>query len=677
MTRAADFADAVHIVGVGPVVCAAVPWRNAGQLRLTVVVKASFAVVPDGDMTLAEPVEIHRTDVPQRNNPTLSAGFARETAPYLPRADVVLTGSAYAPEGTQVPALTVRFALFRDRPLLEKRIHVYGDRRGQEIVPWSRIPLVYERAYGGLGHADNPFGTGNKELSKPPNLVDPADPTRPACFAPLSASWPTRKRLLGKPQYEGLRRAIPEVGADFDWSYFQAAPPDQRVDHLAGDEWVVFDGMHPELPRVQSRLPGARAFARVFGLSDAGRGQPLGLVADMLAVDADEMVCSVVWRAGFPIPGEEALGAIRIVAGVETASAPIDWEAALAAAAPAAVPEEEIEAGPEPEPEAPKFEPVSSTIEIAPAEEQATRQRKLPSQPKGPASPKDLMGTVDLSSLGAGAVAAVTLPFQPAAAPVAEPVRAPLPPPRPPPPSPSRPQAPPPPLAAQERDDWAGTLELSSSSAAKQGKEPALPFAPPPAAQVQAKPQLEGVEDWAVTVEMSSEEEHQGKDRRPLPFVQGVANLPPPAPVAESQFTGTVTIGDKAPAQTPLPFQREPRQVPPAPPPPALVPPPSPTTVAPLPPAVERAPAVVEAPTITAPQSATPITGQVAPGPAPAVSAPAPAPPAEAAKPKAPAAMPAPRPSPPKRPPRAPEPPKPIPGAGARVDVNLYSQFKK
>jgi len=36
--------------------------------------------------------------------------------------------------------------------------------------------------------------------------------------------------------------AIPELPGDFGWAYFNAAPEDQRIDFLHGDEWVGFEG---------------------------------------------------------------------------------------------------------------------------------------------------------------------------------------------------------------------------------------------------------------------------------------------------------------------------------------------------------------------------------------------------------------------------------------------------
>jgi len=332
------------IVALGATSCGAVAWRVRGQLRLTVLVKATFALVPGAAMTPAPPDELIRAEVHHGNAPTQSVRLTTDLAPFLPAADALLTGRAHAPEGAPAQALTVRFAIFRERALMEKVVHVYGDRagaaqpgrEGAELTPFEQMPLVYERAHGGLGARDNPFGTGIGASDKPPNLVDPADATRPACFAPLSAAWPSRRRLLERPQLEGLKQPIIEIVGELDWQYFHAAPPDQRIAHyLKGNEWVVLDGMHPRERSVQSRLPDVAGAARVYGLgggtpeSTADGGRDVVLVADTLRVDADRMTCSVVWRGNLPVPDEATLAALEVVGGVSLGDARIEWPARL------------------------------------------------------------------------------------------------------------------------------------------------------------------------------------------------------------------------------------------------------------------------------------------------------------------------------------------------------------
>ncbi|MDC3957232.1 DUF2169 family type VI secretion system accessory protein [Polyangium jinanense] len=292
----------------------AVAWRFEGQLHVTVIAKATFTFAPDAPMSRTEPQEILRSDVHHGNNPARSVRFTSDLAPYLARADVLFTGHAYAPEGNPVQALPVRVAIFDDdRLLLDKRLLIRAPRGLQ------RMPMVYERSTRGMDGQENPFGLEPPTDEQEPYILDPTEPHRPAGFGPIGRAWPIRKRLLGSVPRHVLDGPIAEIPEGFNWSYFQAAPLDQRIDWLRGDEWLVLEGLHPALPRFRTRLPGLRGAARVFGLSAFGvpDGQPLDLHLDTVRIDGDEQRCTVVCRRSFPIASEAALSALRIVAAVQ------------------------------------------------------------------------------------------------------------------------------------------------------------------------------------------------------------------------------------------------------------------------------------------------------------------------------------------------------------------------
>src|SRR5262249_54084137 len=136
------------------------------------------------------------------------------------------------------------------------------------------------------------------------------------------------ERLLGSVSRRDLDPAgLIDLPDDFAWEYFQAAPADQRVPFLRGDEWIVMDGLHPERTRQRTRLPGASGIARVYGLGRWGvpEGQPLALHADILRIDADAGRCSRTFRATFPVHDEAALASVRVVAGLELPGSPVTW----------------------------------------------------------------------------------------------------------------------------------------------------------------------------------------------------------------------------------------------------------------------------------------------------------------------------------------------------------------
>jgi hypothetical protein len=317
---AEDREPLVPITAVAPALGATVVWRTRGQLYVTVVVKATFALVPDEDMRLIEPEPLLREDVHLGGLPNRSAIAASELAPYLTRADITLTGHAYAPGGQPVSMLAVRLAVLRDRALVDKTLHVYGDRQGDAAPqPFERMSMAYERAYGGVGWAANPIGMGVESASPQPNLVSPTGPRETTVgFGPIASLWPNRRKRLGGTPRKALSGAIVELPDSFDFLYFQSAPEDQQTDFLLGDEWVLLEGLHPSLSGVRSRLPGARGVARIQGLTPSSPelARQIDLRADMLRIDGDRQTCSVVWRSPVPIRDEATLARVRVTAGV-------------------------------------------------------------------------------------------------------------------------------------------------------------------------------------------------------------------------------------------------------------------------------------------------------------------------------------------------------------------------
>ncbi|WP_434046752.1 MULTISPECIES: DUF2169 family type VI secretion system accessory protein [Sorangium] len=337
------------VVALTPASCGAVRWRMQGAERLTVIVKATFALVPDRSAELAAPAELVCAD--RLRDGCGSLEEACETAPYLPSAGVLLRGHAAAPAGTTATALSVRVALFReDRWLLDKVLHVHGDwtREAPSPRPFSLMPLVYERAYGGPHIDANPVGVGAGAAL--PNIVDPADPARPAGFGPIARHWAPRSGLLARDR--AIEPPAPELDGSFDFRYFHAAPADQQIEFLRGDEWILLQGLHPRCPWIRSSLPSARGLARLYRTGAGGEehAQPIELVADTLTIDADRLLCSVIWRGNVALLPDDAPARLRVVAGVEVPGWPLLWPSA---AAPAPPPSSTSAPGPPPSAPAP------------------------------------------------------------------------------------------------------------------------------------------------------------------------------------------------------------------------------------------------------------------------------------------------------------------------------------
>lgn len=409
-----------QVHAIGPIATHVVLWRASGAVRLTVVAKATFALVPGREAVLSMPEPVELSSQWLDDDPSRSLRAAIETAPYLPNAGVVLTGHAYAPGGSSVSALSARLAVFSERPLMDKTIHIFGDipPGGSIPTPFRTMPLVYERCVGGPGVAANPVGMHG---AKRANLVDPQQPSRPAGFGPIAPKWPLRRQLFGALEPDTAFQQGVEFPENFDFRALNAAPPDQQIPYLRGDEWIVMDNLSPSEARIETRLPHVRARARRYIHTGESPGAPtdIYLAADTLAIDSDRQMAMLVFRGHFVFERIDMLRATTLFAGLELQNQPLSW----------------------PEPDAmPKSQPVqraaSSLIRTADdvghapapavlpfreASPHSMPQAALPS-PKAPPPPANktppgdpLMRTVGVSELMAPSFSPV-LPFQDKAA---------------------------------------------------------------------------------------------------------------------------------------------------------------------------------------------------------------------------------------------------------------------
>ena len=196
-----------------------------------------------------------------------------------------------------MPAGSVRIGIARDGPPPPRQDDstVFGDRPSsgrRARAVHADAPRLRARARR-PGRARSPVGT------ETPNVVDDGRPEAAGRVrAHLPRFWPVRKRLLGKIDRAALDGPIAEIPEAMPWEYFQAAPPDQQIEHLRGGEWLVLDGLHPAHPRVQTRL--LRGACRlVLAHRDRAREPapiPVELACDTLAVDGDAQVLTLSWR---------------------------------------------------------------------------------------------------------------------------------------------------------------------------------------------------------------------------------------------------------------------------------------------------------------------------------------------------------------------------------------------
>jgi len=327
--------DSLHhlVVPLPGCVSTAVVWRQSGRWHATIVAKATFAMVHGGELRLIEPEPIADEDIPHQGNPLRSIRIPRDRVPALSRVDVVVNAEAWAPQGAPATTVPVQLTLRSgERVLLDKALIVRADQ------PFQRLPIVYERAYGGIGAAENPVGTGARDGDNAPNVLHPTSPTTPACFGAIAPHWRSRRALQGSLPKGALRSLLLDLPANLSWDFFQAAPPDQRVERLTGGEEIELKGMSPAYPTLTTRLPQLRGLARIHGLSAHGTpdGQVIALRPDTLRIDADEERCVIGFRGNVLLPDPSVLDRVRVVVGVQIHGAPLQWELAHIAALPLA-----------------------------------------------------------------------------------------------------------------------------------------------------------------------------------------------------------------------------------------------------------------------------------------------------------------------------------------------------
>lgn len=312
----------IFAIALGATTAATRLFRFGRALRVTVIVKASFALVPEGIATPVGPEPVYARELPGHATTPASILRPSDLAPHMPCAAVMLVGHARAPRGHAVPSLTARLFVVGDVVLVDKSILVFGDRPHPAAppTPFEKMPLAWERTYGGPFFTANPVGMGaDPGDHRLQNLVDPTGAVVPVCFAPISKHWLSRRSLLAASP-SVVPGPVLDVPDTFDWTYFVPCAPDQRAPFLVGGEWIVLDGVHPDHPRLRTRLPVLRGLARLHTASPAREAlPPFALTLDTVLVDTDAERVSLTFRGSAEVPEACPFDAITAVAGVEIA----------------------------------------------------------------------------------------------------------------------------------------------------------------------------------------------------------------------------------------------------------------------------------------------------------------------------------------------------------------------
>ncbi len=244
--------------------------RSGAEIWL-VAVKATFDIRPDGstDISADQPKVLWSPEhygEPGQSSVKYDADLVLTKT----TTDVIVVGHAYAPPGRMVTEIDAGFSIGP----IHKLVRVFGDRSWgwagmSSPQPFAKMPLVYERAYGGHDARTaattpswdrrNPVGIGfatsrqSANAVRLPNIEDPQklirswdDRPSPAGLGAIANHWLPRADLAGTYDEHWQKTRQPLLAADLDDRYFQCAPTDQQTPtFLRGGEPVELRQLTP------------------------------------------------------------------------------------------------------------------------------------------------------------------------------------------------------------------------------------------------------------------------------------------------------------------------------------------------------------------------------------------------------------------------------------------------
>jgi len=316
-----------------------VPDRD-GYETLVVVLKGTYAVGAEGCVPAEQQAEIVAADQYAGEPGKSSTRYESDLALYKPATDVVMLGHAYAPKkGTRQMEVSLRVGP------VGLKARVSGDRRWGYFItlprmsgpkPFEKIPLTFERAFGGAQPAKdgktiefmdgrNPVGTGYVRKGRRkfisglavPNIEDPKRTLRrvgqkppPVGFGFVGRYWLPRREYLGTYDEAWKASRLPLLPEDFDERAFNGAPSVlQAVPHLAGGEPVRAVGVTPGKP-LRFDLPTWRPAMDAYF---EGKWVALEPLLDTVVFEPDFPRVCLTWRARLRIHAKvRALRGVRV-----------------------------------------------------------------------------------------------------------------------------------------------------------------------------------------------------------------------------------------------------------------------------------------------------------------------------------------------------------------------------
>jgi hypothetical protein len=328
---------------------------------LAVLVKRTYDLRPGGRVTRAERSRslVRADEYYDDGDPEwATVKYETDLAAFKPATDVVIIGKAFAPGGKAVTQLEVVVEVEAHR----KTLRVSGDRHCRfrdkaapaftDPLPFTEMPIQYERAYGGKDSQSQPAAPfyyprnymgvgvvlknerGTVEGLPLPNIEDPEDlltPDRVAIGEPdrwhaqplpdglgwFQRTWYPRCSFVGAmPAYVDVDTHLREETLGlipkgqmalsrqfklpgFDVRFNNGASRGLMLPHLGGQETIRLTHLTPSGSLV-FKLPGEKPSIRL----DLGQGEnPLAPVLNTVCVRLAEMQVDLVWSGAFVHPG--------------------------------------------------------------------------------------------------------------------------------------------------------------------------------------------------------------------------------------------------------------------------------------------------------------------------------------------------------------------------------------
>lgn len=253
----------------------ALVWEAPREPMVTAILKATYRLVPNGEMTLADAQDPLAPDRFLRDDPRAPLLAPTDRVPYKRKVDVLFAGYAYAPSGG------AGFQARLDVAGFSKVLYVTGNR-----VWVSGVPELGQR-------------------------VDPAPPAAWPSLGPVSPHVRASQLRLDRAGFEWAYQLSGPAPRGFDDRFFNAAPPDQQIDALPMSAVIRLLHLHPRVPVFETRLPAIRPRAFVIAQGKAPREIPM--VCDTLFIDAERAVASLSFRGVVKVEDRSAESVAAVV----------------------------------------------------------------------------------------------------------------------------------------------------------------------------------------------------------------------------------------------------------------------------------------------------------------------------------------------------------------------------